>query len=172
MASSLYDADVLLWSEQQAARLRGLAATRTPEEVDWQRIASGIERLGLVAQERVETALKTVFAQAIAGFCDSDSPSRHARNARLLSGRLDARRSLTPSIRARLDLDRLWREAFEQAMAEIPRRVLGVPPSIPRTCPFTLDELLEDRFTYDHAVQRLYELLTKWRPQAAEDGKT
>jgi hypothetical protein len=54
-------------------------------------------------------------------------------------------------------------------MTEIPRRVLGVPPGIPRTCPFTLDELLADDFTYDRAVERLYILLTSWRPKAEKD---
>ena len=97
---------------------------------------------------------------------------RHERNGRVIKGRHEAQRSISPTIRARLDLDRLWREAFDQAMIEIPRRVLGVPPSIPRTCPFTLDELLSEDFTYDRAVERLYILLTSWRPRAEKDAQT
>lgn len=170
--TSLYDSDVLLWSEQQAGGLRAFARTQTPEEIDWLRIASAIERVGAAAQERVEAGLRAILAQAIAGYCDSDSPLRHARNARALGGRLAAQRSLTPTIRARLDLDRLWREAFDRAMTEIPRRILGVPPSIPRKCPFTLDELLDEGFTYDRAVERLYILLTSWRPKAGKDTRT
>lgn len=169
--TSLYDSDVLLWSEQQAAAFRGLAKTQRTEKIDWLRIASGIDRVGMAAQQRVESGLKTVLVQAIAGYCDSDSPLRHARNTRALEGRLTAGRSLTSTIAVRLNLDLLWREAFDQAMTEIPRRILGVPPSIPRTCPFTLDELLAEDFTYDRAVERLYVLLTSWRPKAEKDAQ-
>ena len=40
------------------------------------------------------------------------------------------------------------------------------------TCPFTLDELLCEDFTYDRAVERLYILLTAWRPKAEKDDQT
>jgi monothiol glutaredoxin len=76
-----------------------------------------------------------MLVQAIAGYCDPDSLSRHERIGRTLSGQIEAERDLSPTIRARLDLDRLWLEAFEQAMTEIPRRVLGVPPLDPAHLP-------------------------------------
>ena len=85
---------------------------------------------------------------------------------------IGAERDMTPTIRTRLDLDRLWREAFDEAMCEIPRRMLGVPPSIPRACPFALDELLSEEFTYDRAVERLYVLLTSWRPKTERNPQT
>jgi hypothetical protein len=110
-----------------------------------------------------------MLVQAIAGFCDPDSAMRHERIRRTFAGQSEAERDISPSIRARLDLNRLWREAFDQAATEIPKRPLGVPPSIPRSCPFTLDELLAEDFTYDCAVERLYIRLTSWRPKADKD---
>ena len=169
---SLYDTDALAWSEQQAKAFRDLATRKVAPELDWERIAAGIEAVGQGALRHVEGGVRLILVQAIAGFCDSDSLMRHERNGRLIKGRHEAERSISPTMRARLDLDRLWREAFDQAMIEIPRRVLGVPPAIPRTCPFTLDELLADDFTYDRAVERLYVLLTSWRPQAQKDAQT
>ncbi len=166
---SLYDMDVLLWSEEQAAALRMLAGAEAVPAADWERVAGLIEDVGRLALVHVEDGLRTMLVQAIAGYCDPDSLLRHERNRRTFSGQSEAEGDLTPTIRARLDLDRLWREAFDQAMTEIPRRVLGVPPGIPRTCPFTLDELLADHFTYDRAVERLYILLTAWRPKAEKD---
>ncbi len=167
---SLYEMDVLAWSEQQAEVLRDLADRSVVAELDWERVADGIEAVGQHALGHVENGVRLILDQAISGFCDSDSLMRHERSARVLKGRHEAQRSMSVSIRERLDLDRLWRQAFEQAMIEIPRRVLGVPPSIPRTCPFTLDELLAADFTYDRAVERLYVLLTSWRPKAQKDA--
>jgi hypothetical protein len=166
---SLYDTDILRWSEEQSAALRMLAEAESSPSADWDRVASAIEDVGRSALVHVEDGLRTMLVQAIAGYCDPDSLLRHERNRRVHSGQSEAERDLSPTIRARLDLDRLWREAFDQAMTEIPRRVLGVPPGIPRTCPFTLDELLADDFTYDRAVERLYILLTSWRPKAEKD---
>jgi Domain of unknown function DUF29 len=168
---SLYDTDVLLWSEEQAAALRALTDASAVPPADWERVASSIEDVGRSALVHVEKGLRMMLAQAIAGYCDSDSLLRHERNRRTLSGQTEAEWDMSATIRARLDLDRLWREAFEQAMTEIPRRVLGVPPGIPRNCPFTLDELFAEDFTYDRAVERLYVLLTSWRPKAEKDAQ-
>lgn len=169
--TSLYETDLLLWSEEQAAALRMLAGAEAAPSADWERLARLIEDVGRSALAHVEAGLRLMLTQAIAGYCDSDSPLRHQRIQRTLSGQIEAERDLTPTVRVRLDLDRLWREAFDQAMSEISRRILGVPPSIPRTCPFTLDELLAEDFTYDRAVERLYILLTSWRPKAEKDAQ-
>jgi Domain of unknown function DUF29 len=169
---SLYDTDVLLWSEEQAVALRALTEAESVPAADWERVATSIGNVGRSALAHVENGLRTMLVQAIAGYCDSDSLLRHERNRRTHCGQTEAECDISATIRARLDLDRLWREAFDQAMTEIPRRVLGVPPGIPRTCPFTLDELLADDFTYDRAVERLYILLTSWRPKADRDVQT
>lgn len=166
---SLYDTDLLLWSEEQSAALRTLAHANPALPADWERLAASVEDVGRSALDHVEGGLRQVLVQGIAGYCDTDSLLRHERMERVRSGRSRAERDLTPTIRARLDLDRLWREAFHQAVTEIPRRVLGVPPAIPHTCPFTLDELMAEDFTYDRAVERLYVLLTSWRPKAEKD---
>lgn len=168
---SFYDSDILLWSEEQSAALRALARGEFASSADWERLAGSIEDVGRSALVRVESGIRLMLVQAIAGYCDPDSAMRHECIRRTFSGQSEAERDFSPSMRSRLDLDRLWREAFEQAMIEIPRRVLGVPPSIPRTCPFTLDELLAEDFTYDRAVERLYVLLTSWRPKAEKDAQ-
>jgi len=168
---SLYDSDVLLWSEEQSAALRALADSEFARSADWKHLAQLIDDVGQSALAHVGAGLRLILTQAIAGYCDPDSPLRHQRIQRTLSGQLEAEDDISPTIRVRLNLDRLWREAFEQAMSEIPRRGLGVPASIPRTCPFTLDELLAEDFTYDRAVERLYILLTSWRPKAGKDHR-
>lgn len=164
--------------------MRAFERSEISGELDWERLACGIERVGRWAQAHVETGLRTMLAQAVAGFCDPDSLRRHERLERTHSGQRAAGREITPTIRARVDLDSLWRQAFDLTTAELDvnlmmREALGLvidpdasalrlPPSIPRACPFTLDELLADDFTYDAAVERLYVRLTSWRPTGKE----
>jgi hypothetical protein len=167
---SLYDSDVLLWSEEQSAALRALTGVESAPSADWERLARLIEDVGRSALLHVEDGLRLMLVQAIAGYCDPDSAMRHERIRRAFAGQSKAERDMSPSIRARLDLDQLWREAFDQAVTEIPKRPLGVPPSIPRSCPFTLDELLAKDFTYDRAVEELYIRLTSWRPKAVKEA--
>ena len=183
--SSLYETDVLAWSEEQARALRDLASSDAATLADWDRLAQGVERVGRWAQEYVETAIRTMLAQAAVGFCDPDTLRRRERIERIYSGQRDALGVITPTIRERLDLARLWREAFDLAAAELGgeltlRKSLGLVvdpdatalelPPVPRTCPFTLDELLAEDFTYDRAVEQLYIRLTSWRPQPAKDA--
>ena len=45
--NDLYDEDVLLWSEQQAALLRRLAAgERVNEQIDWENVIDEVESVG------------------------------------------------------------------------------------------------------------------------------
>jgi Domain of unknown function DUF29 len=164
---SLHESDLVLWSEQQAAVFRQLDGTDA--DVDWKRIAQHLEGTARMATLHVEEALRSTLAQAIAGFCDPGSLLRRQRNERVLAGSA-ARDEVGPTLRGRIDLDRLWGEAFDIAMQEIDAGPLGVPP-LPRTCPLALDELLADDFTYDRAVERLYILLTSWRPKQHPDAK-
>ena len=167
--SSLYETDIVAWSEQQASAMRGLAMLDCSGEVDWPRVADGVEAVGNAATTRVEDGVRSILAQAILGYCQPDSPCRRLRSSKVLHGRFEAQ-ELTSTMRDRLSLDRLWREAFEIAMAGIEPGILAVPPSIPHTCPFTLDETLDEDFTYDRAVEQLYIRLTSWRPQPAKDA--
>lgn len=55
--------------------------------------------------------------------------------------RADAETRFTPSMRQRLDLDRIYR----RAMRGLPDTIDGQPPlPIPDTCPMTLDALLSE----------------------------
>jgi hypothetical protein len=78
------------------------------------------------------------------------------------------RDDLRPSIRSRIDLDRIWVEAFDAALSEATAdTVCGVPPGLPSRCPFTWDDLLDEEFTYEIAVRRLYDQL-KSRAESEE----
>jgi hypothetical protein len=88
--TSLYETDFLLWSEEQAAALRTLAGAEAAPSGDWERVADLIEDVGRSALSHVEAGLRLMLIQAIAGYCDPDSPLRHQRIQRTLSGQIEA----------------------------------------------------------------------------------
>jgi hypothetical protein len=141
-AMSDYDADILQWSEEQAALLRRLAAgERVNDAVDWPNV---IEELESVGREQLH-ALESLLVQALLHDLKAeawplwrDAPHWRAEARRF---RGDAARRFAPSMRQRIDLAKLYREALRA----MPDTVDGQPPlPVPVTCPVTLDELLAE----------------------------
>jgi hypothetical protein len=169
---SLYYTDVLTWSEQQATALRRLEQAGVSSILDWKHVIAGIEQVGLAELHEVEGNIRTMLSHAIKGYCDPDSHSRIRWAIETGKSQQDVQKFFTASMRPRIDLDCLWQEAFDLAIPVVRPEIISVPPSIPRGCPFTLDELLAEDFTYDRAVERLYILLTSWRPKAEKDTQS
>jgi Domain of unknown function DUF29 len=133
----LYDADILLWSEQQAERLRRRAANA----LDWDNLAEEIGDVGLSQLRAVESHLILALLhdlKAEAWPLARDEPHWRAE-ARM--HRDDARRHFSPSMRQRLDIAKLYR----QARRGMPEKIDGTAPlPVPAVCPVSLDELLSE----------------------------
>lgn len=138
-----YDTDILLWSEQQAALLRRLAAGERVNDaaLDWANIAEEIEDVGSNRLHAVESLLSQAMRhilKAEAWPLSRDAPSWRAD---AIDFRQQARRRFVPSMRSKIDLPRLYR----QALRTLPETIDGVPPlPVPTVCPVTLDELLSE----------------------------
>ena len=138
-----YDTDILLWSEQQAALLRRLAAGERVNDaaLDWANIAEEIEDVGSNRLHAVESLLSQAvrhILKAEAWPLSRDAPSWRAD---AIDFRQQARRRFVPSMRSKIDLPRLYR----QALRTLPETIDGVPPlPVPTVCPVTLDELLSE----------------------------
>jgi hypothetical protein len=151
MPDTLYDSDALAWGELQAALLQRLAAGEAVDEpVDWPHV---IEEVGLSELRTCRSLLVQAMANllTLAIWSTSDAAAHvRAEAAGVLAA---ARRSFTPSMRQRIDLDDLWADALYEirAMAEA---LSQLPPSL-ETCPFSLDDLLGDRPDPRHLVARL-----------------
>ena len=141
--SELYDTDVLLWSEQQAALLRRLAAgERVNQQIDWENVVEEIESVGSQQLHAVESLLMQALAHMAKaeGWPSSrDAPHWRAEARRF---RIDATARFAPSMRQRLDLEKIYR----RALRIIPETIDGQPPLklLAATCPMTLDELLSE----------------------------
>jgi hypothetical protein len=141
--SDLYEADVLLWSEQQAALLRRLAAgERVNAQIDWENVIDEVESVGSEQLHAVESFLVQALAhmlKAEAWPLARDVAHWHAEARRF---RGDAAARFVPSMRQRIDMAKLYR----RALRAVPDTIDGTAPlqTIPTTCPVTLDELLSE----------------------------
>ena len=139
--SDLYDADILGWTEHQAALLRRRAAGELVNEgeLDWPNIAEEIESLG-----RSETrACQSHLLQAVLLDLKADAwplwrDEPHWR-AEALQHRWQARKAFSPSMRQHIDLASIYRDALKL----LPATLDGFAPLPgPPGCNVTLDELL------------------------------
>jgi hypothetical protein len=157
--ATLYDDDIVSWAEQQAAALRELAARpELSNAVDWENVIEEVECLGRSEWKGVASELRNALTHILKGYCDPASLSRQAWS--LETGRFldEARSDYRPSMRQHLDMNELWRRAFRQASDELVTYGRRVPPGIPEACPFTLEEMLDDSFSYEVALKRIYAL--------------
>jgi Domain of unknown function DUF29 len=138
-----YDTDILLWSERQGELLRRRATGElvNDAELDWPNIAEEIESVGREQLHAVESLLMQALAhmlKADAWPVCRDAPTWRAD---AIAFRINAARRYVASMRQRIDLDRIYR----QALRALPETIDGQAPlPVPQRCPLTLDDLLSD----------------------------
>lgn len=141
--SELYDDDILLWSAHQAALLRRRAAGElvNDAEIDWTNVAEEIEDVGRSQLNAVESLLAQALRhmlKAEAWPAHRDAPSWRAD---AIDFRQQAKRRFAESMRQKIDLAQLYR----QAQRALPESMEGQHPlPLPAQCPVTLDELLSE----------------------------
>jgi hypothetical protein len=140
---TLYDADILEWSEQQAALLRRHAESERANDgaIDWENVIDEVESVGREQLHAVESLLTVALAHMLksqAWPVSREVPHWQAE-ARLF--RRQARRRFSPSMRQKIDLAGLYADA----LAALPETIDDQAPlPVPDACPVTLDELLAD----------------------------
>jgi hypothetical protein len=141
--SDLYDDDIVLWSERQAELLRRRAAGElvNEAELDWPNIAEEIESVGSEQRHAVQSLLRQAIVHMLKAEAWPESRDAPTWRADAIGFRIDAASRFAPSMRQRIDMDRIYR----LALRALPESVDGVSPlPIPDACPFTLDELLSE----------------------------
>ncbi len=141
--SALYDEDIVLWSEQQAERLRRRAAGELVNDaaLDWPNIAEEIEAVGNEQRFAVESLLVQAIVHLLKAHAWPDCRDAPTWRADSMRFRGDAAARFVPSMRQRIDLARIWR----RAVRAMPETIDGVALSpLPAACPYSLDELLSE----------------------------
>ena len=152
---SLYDADFLLWSEQQANLLRRLAAgERVNDAIDWANLVEEVGDLGKSEFRAVESVLDVGLRHLLlAHAAPRSEPVAHWR-AEARAALHSAARQVSPSMIPRLDLADLW-SAGQEFVADKLEGEGGLARPIPDACPFTAAELLQRRPDLDALLARL-----------------
>ncbi len=139
--SDLYDEDILLWSEHQAALLRRLAAGQPMNErPDWANIIEEVESVGREQLHAVESLLLQARLHMLKaeGWPQARDVENWLSDAR--GFRVQARRRFVPSMRRTIDVAGIYADA----LTALPVRMDGLAPQpVGPVCPMTLDELLD-----------------------------
>jgi Domain of unknown function DUF29 len=154
--SNLYDDDILLWSEQQAAAIRRLGrASRVPNDLDIENVAEEIESVGRSELAAVESYIELIFLHLIKLTVESEGPSARHWRGEIAAFHSKARRRYSPSMRQRIDVNALWGTAREQAMLTFEGVQQERIAVIPIESPFALDDLLAERIDIFALATRL-----------------
>jgi Domain of unknown function DUF29 len=147
--SGLYDADILAWSEQQAAALRRLIGRADlPDELDLENVVEEVESVGRSELRATERFIELILLHLAKGASEPEAaPLAHWR-AECLGWKHQLMRSFSPSMRARIDMDSLWRTALRQADAALAEHRASLATGLSVPCPVSLDELLSDELGF------------------------
>ncbi|HEX2556214.1 MAG TPA: DUF29 domain-containing protein [Microvirga sp.] len=155
---TLFETDIEAWAEVQVEALRRLAATPGPwaNALDWDNVIEEIEDLGSERRRAAESLLANIFVHALKIAADPDSLSAEHWRQEADAFSKQLRDILKPSMRSRIDLDRIWRGSCRQA-ANVLEAFDRALPETPWACPFSFDDLLGDAFAPVARVKRCLE---------------
>jgi hypothetical protein len=155
-APSLYETDILEWSEQQAAVLRALVARADrPNGLDFENVVDEIESVGRSQLRAVESHLRLILEHLVKLASAPDSPAAGDWTAEILNWRAELEATISPSMHQRVDLDRCWRKALEVAEARLASNDHSLQPGLPAACPVPLPDLLAPRFDIPAVAARI-----------------
>ena len=139
--SDLYDTDIALWSDHQAALLRRRAAGElvNDAELDWPNIAEEIEDVGKSQRQAVKSHLILALLRDLKAEAWPRSLSEPSWRAEARLDRRQARRKFTPGMRRSIDMA----ELYAVALTGLPEELDATAPvPVPQMCSVTLEEML------------------------------
>ena len=144
MPDDFYDRDILYWAESQADLLRRLGRGEAVNGVDWEHVVEEIEDVGWSELHSVQSHLNLMLLHLLKIWLLSESEALGHWRAEVVAYQKNAARRFTPSMRQRIDLGRLYEDAIEQL--EAGGHTTSPMRKWPVACPFTLDQLLCDKW--------------------------
>ena len=141
MPDDLYEQDILAWSDHQAGLLRKVARGQRVNGVDWEHVVEEIEDVGLSELNAVQSHLRQMLVHLFKVHSWPDHAAVQHWQEEIAAFQAEASQRFAPSMRQRIDLDRLYARALKQLRAVDYGRP---PPPWPTDCPLTVDQLLND----------------------------
>jgi hypothetical protein len=153
---SLYETDILAWTEQQAAALRELASRRDlPNALDLANVIEEVEALGRTELRAATSPIRLILEHLVKLACDPGAPSAAHWVEEILHWHRDVQASISPSMHQRVDMDKLWRQARRDAVRALALHGVQAAPGLPEGCPLALEDFLADDFDHEAAITRV-----------------
>lgn len=159
-APNLYETDFIAWAEEQASALRAIADPSL-FGLDLPNLIEEVEALARSDLFELEDRLRSALTRLLLAACEPEPDRSHAALAGVSRPLIDARSWRSPTGVSRLELDRIWSEAWEEAGAALPPDAL---PSGPGPCPFGAEELLGRGFSPKDGAARIRRALVENGP--------
>lgn len=142
-----YKEDFYAWTVAQGGRLRRAAAHDITGGLDWENLAEEIETLGRSEQNALESAIRRVVEHVLKlEFSPAAEPRRGwEESVEEHRQRIPMVLRNSPSLRRHLPkmLSDAWPPARRAAVRSLKRDRID-PEIIPKTCPYTLDQILDE----------------------------
>lgn len=152
-----YDRDILGWTHRQAELLAALA--ERPDEisrqVDWENVIEEILSVGRSQVKGVVRKMELLLAHLMKTASSPDAPSMRGWRSEIALWRSTIKADFTPAMKRVIDIEKVWRTAREEAAVALDDYGERLARSIPATCPFALDDLLDEDRTADDLARQM-----------------
>jgi hypothetical protein len=147
-SSDLYERDYYAWLQDQVRALR----EHRSEDVDWENVAEEIEDLGKSERRGISSHLATLVEHLLKlKYARGLFREYNARGWRvsIRSARRQVRKLLNESPSLRPQLEEMLVDAYEDGRLEALRERRLKEDTLPKTSPWTLEQLMDDSFMPD-----------------------
>lgn len=151
------DVDAVAWCHRQAALLTQLASRSDPlsREIDWQSIVEELLYLGRSQISGVVRKMELVFEHLLKLLADPNAPCRDRWRIEIDAFLARIASEAKPSMRQVIDMDAAWRKGMSDAAADLSGYAVRLPRDLPRTCPFTFEDLTTETLTLAALLEKL-----------------
>ena len=145
--ADLYERDFYTWTQRQAEALRRAAEARvnTPEALDWANVAEEIESMGREQAAKLRSSYRVLLMHLLKWRFQPNLQSRGWR-ATIARERGDVVEHLTENPGLKPRQGELFAAAYRRARKEAAVETGLLLKTFPETCPFTVEQALDDDF--------------------------
>ncbi len=141
MLDTLYDTDIVAWSETQADLLSRIASGQRVNGVDWEHVVEEIADVRISQLNAVGSLLFQIALHLLKLHLWPDDPAHIHWRIELIAFHGSVNRRYVPSMRPRLEIASEWRHA----RAMLAHDLADNPAfrALPEECPWSIDDLLQ-----------------------------
>ncbi len=141
-----YQDDYYLWALDQAERLRGMAAKRTTDALDWELLAEEIEELARSDQRACTSYVEQIVSHMLKLAYSTETYPRGHWRGEIAAFRSDLQKTLTRAIEAKLrsELADIYVDARKRAVERLAEEEPGFAVRVPAVCPYSWEQITGD----------------------------